>query len=145
MEENAEFARLSQSRVFENLSFRGNVIAWLKGCLLYVANGYKWDKTIEDFVRWSLQYDLWCKMQFFGDAIENADNVDNKPKRGPKNLLELLPEVFTLQDAVNVRRQCGMSAKGARKMVNMWTYRGYIQPQAGNGNGFSYKKLNSNH
>ena len=145
MEENAEFARLSQSRVFENLSFRGNVIAWLKGCLLYVANDYKWDKTIEDFVRWSLQYDLWCKMQFFGDAIENADNVDNKPKRGPKNLLEMLPEVFTLQDAVNVRRQCGMSAKGARKMVNMWTYRGYIQPQAGNGNGFSYKKLNSNH
>ena len=145
MEENAEFARLSQSRVFENLSFRGNVIAWLKGCLLYVANGYKWDKTIEDFVRWSLQYDMWCKMQFFGDAIENADNVDSKPKRGPKNLLEMLPEVFTLQDAVNVRRQCGMSAKGARKMVNMWTYRGYIQPQAGNGNGFSYKKLNSNH
>ena len=145
MEENAEFARLSQSRVFENLSFRGNVIAWLKGCLLYVANDYKWDKTIEDFVRWSLQYDMWCKMRFFGEAIENADNVDNKPKRGPKNLLEMLPEVFTLQDAVNVRRQCGMSAKGARKMVNMWTYRGYIQPQAGNGNGFSYKKLNSNH
>ena len=137
MEENAEFARLSQSRVFENLSFRGNVIAWLKGCLLYVANGYKWDKTIEDFVRWSLQYDLWCKMQFFGDAIENADNVDNKPKRGPKNLLEMLPEVFTLQDAVNVRRQCGMSAKGVHNMIYVWKNRGYILHLTD----YSYKKV----
>ena len=137
MEENAEFARLSQSRVFENLSFRGNVIAWLKGCLLYVANDYKWDKTIEDFVRWSLQYDLWCKMQFFGDAIENADNVDNKPKRGPKNLLEMLPEEFTLQDAINVRRSQGMSASGCKPMVRMWKVRHYIEQITDN----SFKKL----
>ena len=137
MEENAEFARLSQSRVFENLSFRGNVIAWLKGCLLYVANGYKWDKTIEDFVRWSLQYDMWCKMQFFGDAIENADNVDNKPKRGPKNLLEMLPDEFTLQDAVNVRRQQGLTTKDSNHMISVWKNRGYIS-QISN---LSYKKL----
>ncbi len=137
MEENAEFARLSQSRVFENLSFRGNVIAWLKGCLLYVANGYKWDKTIEDFVRWSLQYDLWCKMQFFGDAIENADNVDNKPKRGPKNLLEMLPEEFTLQEAANVRRQQGMDAKSAIKMIRNWKSRGYVYQISD----ISFKKL----
>ena len=136
MEENAEFARLSQSRVFENLSFRGNVIAWLKGCLLYVANGYKWDKTIEDFVRWSLQYDLWCKMQFFGEAIENADNVDNKPKRGPKNLLELLPEEFTLQEAVSVRRNQGMDAKGTTNMIRVWKHRGYILQITD----YSYKK-----
>ena len=137
MEENAEFARLSQSRVFENLSFRGNVIAWLKGCLLYVANGYKWDKTIEDFVRWSLQYDMWCKMQFFGDAIENADNVDNKPKRGPRNLLEMLPEEFTLQEAANVRRQQGMDAKSTIKMIRNWKSRGYVYQISD----ISFKKL----
>ena len=137
MEENAEFARLSQSRVFENLSFRGNVIAWLKGCLLYVANGYKWDKTIEDFVRWSLQYDMWCKMRFFGEAIENADNVDNKPKRGPRNLLEMLPEEFTLQEAANVRRQQGMDAKSAIKMIRNWKSRGYVYQISD----ISFKKL----
>ena len=136
-EENAEFARLSQSRVFENLSFRGNVIAWLKGCLLYVANDYKWDKTIEDFVRWSLQYDMWCKMQFFAEAIENADNVDLKPKRGPKNLLELLPEEFTVQDAIKIRRDQGLDAKGVHNMIYVWKNRGYILHLTDN----SYKKV----
>jgi len=137
MEENAEFARLSQSRVFENLSFRGNVIAWLKGCLLYVANGYKWDKTIEDFVRWSLQYDMWCKMRFFGDAIESAEYVEQKTKPGPRNLLELLPDEFTLQDAVNVRRQQGLPTKDSNHMISVWKNRGYIS-QISN---LSYKKL----
>ncbi len=136
MEENAEFARLSQSRVFENLSFRGNVIAWLKGCLLYVANGYKWDKTIEDFVRWSLQYDLWCKMQFFGEAIENADSIDNKPHKGPRNLLDMLPDEFTKQDAINLRRQQGMDVKGTTRMLSVWKNRGYIFQFSV----FSYKK-----
>ena len=136
-EENAEFARLSQSRVFENLSFRGNVIAWLKGCLLYVANDYKWDKTIEDFVRWSLQYDMWCKMQFFAEAIESADGVEQKTKRGPRNLLELLPDEFTLQDAVNVRRQQGLPTKDSNHMISVWKNRGYISQIAN----LSYKKV----
>ena len=136
-EENAEFARLSQSRVFENLSFRGNVIAWLKGCLLYVANDYKWDKTIEDFVRWSLQYDMWCKMQFFAEAIESADGVEQKTKPGPRNLLELLPDEFTLQDAVNVRRQQGLPTKDSNHMISVWKNRGYIS-QISN---LSYKKV----
>ena len=136
-EENAEFARLSQSRVFENLSFRGNVIAWLKGCLLYVANDYKWDKTIEDFVRWSLQYDMWCKMQFFAEAIESADSVDLKPKRGPKNLLELLPEEFTVQDAIKIRRDQGLDAKGVHNMIYVWKNRGYILHLTD----YSYKKV----
>ena len=136
-EENAEFARLSQSRVFENLSFRGNVIAWLKGCLLYVANDYKWDKTIEDFVRWSLQYDMWCKMQFFAEAIESADGVEQKTKRGPRNLLEILPEEFTIQDALNVRRQQGMDAKGCKHMITMWKARGYVSQITDH----SFKKL----
>ncbi len=127
VEENAEFARLSQSRVYENLSFRANVIAWLKGCLLYVANDCKWDKSIEDFVRWSLQYDMWCKMQFFGEDIANADRIENKSnKKGPQNMLELLPETFTLQDAVNIRRQQGMDAKGVNNMLRVWKHRGYV-------------------
>jgi len=135
-EENAEFARLSQSRVFENLSFRGNVIAWLKGCLLYVANDYKWDKTIEDFVRWSLQYDMWCKMRFFGDAIENADSVESKPRKGPQNLLELLPEEFTIQEAVKIRRGHGLDAARTKAMISVWKSRGYIFQISD----FSYKK-----
>ena len=138
VEENAEFARLSQSRVYENLSFRANVIAWLKGCLLYVANDCKWDKSIEDFVRWSLQYDMWCKMQFFGEDIANADNIDNnKPKRGPRNLLELLPDEFTLQDAINIRRQQGMDSKGCHAMIRQWICRGYCDSVTDN----SYQKL----
>ena len=127
VEENAEFARLSQSRVYENLSFRANVIAWLKGCLLFVANDCKWDKSIEDFVRWSLQYDMWCKMQFFGEDIANADRIENKSnKKGPQNMLELLPETFTLQDAINIRRQQGMDAKGVNNMLRVWKHRGYV-------------------
>ena len=140
VEENAEFARLSQSRVYENLSFRANVIAWLKGCLLYVANDCKWTREIEDFVRWSLQYDMWCKMQFFAEAIEQADYIDDsKPRRGPRNLLELLPDEFTLQDAINIRRQQGMDGKGARKMINQWAHRGYIL--CGDGDGYSKVKF----
>ena len=137
VEENAEFARLSQSRVYENLSFRANVIAWLKGCLLYVANGCKWTREIEDFVRWSLQYDMWCKMQFFASDIENADKVQELPRKGPRNLLELLPDEFTIQDAINVRRQQGMNAKGYAPMIRMWKNRHYIEQRTEN----SYKKI----
>ena len=140
VEENAEFARLSQSRVYENLSFRANVIAWLKGCLLYVANDYKWTREIEEFVRWSLQYDMWCKMQFFGEAIENADAVEDKPKRGPRNLLELLPDEFTLQDAINVRRQQGMDAKGIQNMMRVWKCRGYVLQITD----YNYQKVKNN-
>ena len=126
-DENAEFARLSQSRVYENLSFRANVIAWLKACVLYVANGYRWDKTLEDFVRWSLKYDMWCKMQFFGDAIEEAgqESKDNRT-RGPQNLLELLPDSFTTADAMRVRQSVDMDVKGTRNMLYQWAHRGYV-------------------
>ena len=126
-EENAEFARLSQSRVYENLSFRANVIAWLKACVLYVASGYRWDKSIEDFVRWSLRYDLWCKMEFFGAAIEEAQHaVPQKPTPGRRNLLELLPNEFTVDDAVRVRRAEGMDAEGTRGMLRQWVHRRYV-------------------
>lgn len=128
-DECADFARLSQSRVYENLSFRANVIAYLKACVLYVANGCKWDKTIEEFVRWSLEYDLWCKMEFFGADIEEAMNNmirESKKRPGRMNLLELLPDVFTLEDAIRVRRSQGMDAEGARNMLWQWTYRHYI-------------------
>ena len=128
-EECADFARLSQSRVYENLSFRANVIAYLKACVLYVANGYKWDKSIEDFVRWSLQYDLWCKMEFFGADIEEATNNmirEGQKRPGRMNLLELLPDEFTLEDAICTRRSQGMDAKGTRNMLRQWVYRRYI-------------------
>ena len=127
-EECADFARLSQSRVYENLSFRANVIAYLKACVLYVANGYQWDQTFEDFVRWSLKYDLACKMDFFGADIESAmSEVPNEGKRhGRINLLTLLPDEFTLDDAVRMRQSQGMDAEGTRNMLWQWTYRHYI-------------------
>ena len=139
-DENAEFARLSQSRVYENLSFRANVIAYLKACVLYVANGEKWDKSIEDFVRWSFQYDMWCKMEFFGDAIWNAMNesmAGSVRKTGPRNLLELLPDEFTVQDAVRIRQAEGMDAGGAKAMLRQWAHRRYVTVVTDD----SYKKL----
>ena len=125
-EECADFARLSQSRVYENLSFRANVIAWLKACVLFVANGCRWDKTFEDFIRWSLQYDLACKMEFFGAAIEEAQAANPNKQKGPRNLLELLPDNFSYREAVEVRLQAGMDEKGTQNMLNQWGYRNYI-------------------
>lgn len=128
-EENAEEARLTQSRVFENLSFRANVIAYLKACVLYVAQGYRWDKTIEDFVRWSMEYDLWCKMEFFGADIEDAmrDTRESESgRRGRRNLLEMLPDTFTFADAVRLRQSQGMDAEGAAGMLRQWKCRRYV-------------------
>ena len=125
-EECADFARLSQSRVYENLSFRANVIAWLKACVLFVANGCQWDKTFEDFIRWSLQYDLACKMEFFGAAIEEAQAANPNKQKGPRNLLELLPDNFSYREAVEIRLQAGMDEKGTQNMLNQWGYRNYI-------------------
>ena len=128
MEENADFARLSQSRIYENLSFRANVIAYLKACVLYVANGYEWEPEMDDFIRWSEQYDLWCKMQFFGEAIAKADEVGEKSSmRGPQNLLQLLPDEFTLQQAQQLRLAHGFSIEGTMNMLYTWTHRKYIQ------------------
>lgn len=133
VEENAEFARLSQNYVFENLSFRANVIAYLKACVLYVANGMKWEKSIEDFVRWSERYDLWCKLKLFGQMIYDADNEQDKACKtapsGPKNLLQLLPDEFTVEDYVKVRRQQGYDDENRRRIqiaLNQWVHRGYV-------------------
>ena len=129
-EECAHWARLTQSRVYENLSFRALVIAWLKGCVLYVASGYRWDPTFDDFVRWSLQYDLWCKMEFFGAAIEEAnrrsEQTASASRVGRHNLLNLLPEMFTLQDAISMRVSEGLSADGTQAMLRQWKFRGYV-------------------
>lgn len=128
-EECAEFARLSQNETYWNLSHRAIVIAWLKACVLYVANGNQWEKNIEDFVRWSLQYDLWCKMQFFGDDIEAANSGNERMgTRGPRNLLELLPDEFTKEDALNVRIKQGMGSdkKRCAQMIRQWVYRKYV-------------------
>ena len=126
-EECAEFARLSQDETYWNLSHRAIVIAWLKACVLYVANGNQWEKNIEDFVRWSLQYDLWCKMQFFGDDIEAANSGNERiGTRGPRNLLELLPDEFTLDDAKRIRRKNGKSEGKTIKMIRNWINRNYV-------------------
>ena len=128
-EENAEFARLSQSRVYENLSFRANVIAYLKAMVLYVAQGEVWDKTTEEFVRWSLKYDLWCKMRFFGEAIEEQEATAGTTKhKGPQNLLDLLPEVFTREEAQAMRTRVGIRNGSLSQMLNNWKGRGYIEP-----------------
>ena len=131
-QECAEFAQLSQSDTYWNLSFRACVIAWLKACVLFVANGQKWEKSIEDFIRWSLNYDLWCKMAFFGEDIERAENGDDARigKRGPRNLLELLPDKFTLEDAKRVRRQQGMDTEKTGNMVSTWKKRNYVVQMA---------------
>ena len=126
-EECADFARLSQSRVYENLSFRANVIAYLKACVLYVANGCQWDKTFEDFIRWSLQYDLACKMEFFGADIDEAQTVSLRSHKGPRNLLELLPDEFTFREVVQTRLREGKNEEGTYKMLRQWIHRGYIQ------------------
>ena len=126
-EECAEFARLSQDETYWNLSHRAIVIAWLKACVLYVANGNQWEKTIEDFIRWSLQYDLWCKMHFFGADIEAVNRgCERIGTRGPRNLLELLPDEFTLDDAKKARQKQGLDPKNASKMVRNWKSRGYV-------------------
>ena len=128
-EENAEFARLSQSRVYENLSFRANVIAYLKAMVLYVAQGGVWDKTIEEFVRWSLRYDLWCKMRFFGEAIEAQDEAGSYVKRpGPQNLLDLLPMVFTREEANLMRQRQNIRRGTVKMMLDNWKKRKYIEP-----------------
>ena len=128
MEECADFSRLSQSRVYENLSYRANVIAYLKAMVLYVAQGEKWDKTIEHFVRWSLKYDLWCKMHFFGDSILAQENESNhRERRGPQNLLDLLPTEFTRQEAHQLRLQMGIQSGSLTGMLAAWKHRGYIE------------------
>ena len=127
-DENAEFSRLSQDRVYENLSFRANVIGYLKACVLYVANGYQWEPEIEDFIRWSERYDLYCKMRFFGDAIKKAElECDQESKRGPASILGFLPEEFNYQQVEALRVEHKMSAKGTMKMLNNWLFRGYIK------------------
>ncbi|MBQ8274694.1 MAG: VirE protein [Bacteroidaceae bacterium] len=128
IEECADFSRLSQSRVYENLSFRANVIAYLKAMVLFVASGGKWDKTVENFIRWSLQYDLWCKMRFFGQDIELAESAMNISKRnGPRNLLDFLPDIFTREEAHLLRQKKGLERGSLSAMLGMWRKRGYIE------------------
>ena len=151
VEENAEFARLSQNYVFENLSFRANVIAYLKACVLYVANGMKWEKSIEDFIRWSERYDLWCKLKLFGQRIYDADGEKDKVSRtapnGPKNLLTLLPDSFTEDDYVKVRRSQGFDnddRKRIKDALKQWVHRGYVaRMESGDGDSDSpiFRKL----
>ena len=153
--ENAEFARTSQNRIFENFSFRANVIAYLKACVLYVANGYRWEPEMDDFIRWSERYDLYCKMRFFGDMIARENSAGEKSsKRGPENLLQLLPDIFTMSQLDAIRMEHGLDAKGTRNVIKQWIYRGYIErisPSGEDGksgygySSYSFKKLKYRH
>ena len=126
--ENAEFARTSQNRIYENFSFRANVIAYLKACVLYVANGFRWEPEIDEFIRWSERYDLWCKMRFFGDMIAKETNkAERSSKRGPENLLQLLPDVFTMAQLEALRLEHGLEAKGTKGIIRQWIHRQYIE------------------
>ena len=151
-DENADFARMSQDRVYENLSFRANVIAYLKACVLYVANGYQWEPEIDEFIRWSEQYDLYCKMRYFGESIARMEDEGEKSsKRGPSNLLQLLPDTFSFQQVETMRLQYGKSKKGTTQMLRNWIFRKYIrkvEPQEKKGDAdfsnfsnFSFEKL----
>ena len=151
--ENAEFARTSQNRIYENFSFRANVIAYLKACVLYVANGFKWEPEIEDFIRWSERYDLWCKMRFFGDMIaKEMNSAERGSKRGPENLLQLLPDVFTLSQLEALRLEHGLEQKGTKGIIRQWVHRQYIErikPQGEDGRDSyscdSFRKLKYRH
>ena len=151
--ENAEFSRTSQNRIFENFSFRANVIAYLKACVLYVANGYRWEPEIEDFIRWSERYDLYCKMRFFGDMIAKETSAAEKSsKRGPENILQLLPDVFTEPQLEAIRLEHGLKAQGCKNVIKQWIYRKYIvrmeSEDGKNGYGYrsySFKKLKYRH
>ena len=136
-DENAEFSRLSQNRIYENFTFRGNVIGYLKACVLYVANGFRWEPEIEEFIRWSEQYDLYCKMRFFEDGIKTASmSAEKSTSHGPSNLLLQLPDEFMYQQAVEVRQKNGLSADGTKNMLYAWVHRGYIERRkAGNKGG----------
>ena len=138
-DENAELSRLSQNRIYENFTFRGNVIGYLKACVLYVANGFRWEPEIEEFIRWSEQYDLYCKMRFFEDGIKTAStSAEKSTSHGPSNLLQQLPDEFMYQQAVEVRQKNGLSADGTKNMLYAWAHRGYIERRkAGNQGGAS--------
>ena len=138
-EENADFSQVTQNRIYENFTFRANVIAYLKACVLYVANGCRWEPEIEDFIRWSERYDLWCKMRFFEEDIQKANNVgEHSNKRGPSNLLQSLPDTFTEQQVVEARAALGLSEEGTAHLLSTWVYRKYVKRGSENYHNNSY-------
>ena len=138
-EENADFSQVTQNRIYENFTFRANVIAYLKACVLYVANGCRWEPEIEDFIRWSERYDLWCKMRFFEEDIQKANNVgEHSNKRGPSNLLQSLPDTFTEQQVVEARAALGLSEEGTAHLLSTWVYRKYVKRGSENCHSNSY-------
>ena len=143
-EENADFSQVTQNRIYENFTFRANVIAYLKACVLYVANGCRWEPEIEDFIRWSERYDLWCKMRFFEEDIQKANNVgEHSNKRGPSNLLQSLPDTFTEQQVVEARAALGLSEEGTAHLLSTWVYRKYVKRGSENYHSNSYHSFTS--
>ena len=127
-QENKDAARLYESEAYRVFSYRANVIAWLKGMVLYVAHGYKWSKEIADFVRWTEQYNLWCKMLYFGQQLEKElrEEVEIQRQSGPQNLLELLADEFTREEYRQMRQQQGKTGDG-ESTLRVWQSRGHIE------------------
>ena len=125
--ENRDAARLYESEAYRVFSYRANVIAWLKGMVLYVAHGYKWSKEIADFVRWTEQYNLWCKMLYFGQQLEKElrEEMEIQRQSGPQNLLELLPDEFNKEQYRLMRQQQGRDGDG-EATLRQWVSRGHI-------------------
>ena len=126
LKESAEVVMLTDDEVYEMLSHRANVIAYLKAMTLYIAHGYKWSKTIEEFVRWSKEYDLWCKMHFYGKRMqEEVEKEIIRTTPGRANMLEMLPERFTRQQLEEVRVRLGKE-RDATEQLSKWRQRGYV-------------------
>jgi hypothetical protein len=126
-QENMDTAKLYDSEAYRIFSYRANVIAWLKGMVLYVAHGYKWSKEIANFVKWSQAYNLWCKMLYFGQQLESElrEEIEIQRQSGPQNLLALLQEEFTKEEYRQMRQQQGKTGNGD-STLRCWLSRGYI-------------------
>lgn len=130
MEENYDLAELSDDDIFETLSYRANRIAYDKAMLLFIAQGYQWTKEIGDFCRWSEQYDLWCKLHFFGQTMREQVQLETLPAvTGPQNMLDLLPDRFSRQDLQAVHRAQGRNGD-VMQVIYTWTNRGHIELDA---------------
>jgi len=123
-----ELALQTEDVIYQEFAYRAVTIAYMKAMVLYIAQDMTWDKTIDEFCEWSLDYDLWCKNYFFGDAIQSArDSSNNKVRLGKGNLLLSLPDLFSADDAKEVRKNAGKDVGKTAHMLAVWTFRGYIE------------------
>lgn len=126
LEENSTYAALSGDEAWRELSYRATVAAFKRAMVLYIIEGNRWSKEIEEFVRWSFHYDMWCKMWLFGKDMRHQMELENsQPMGGVGNLLNSLPTSFTEEDLRIVRTAQGMAPEPTEQLRN-WKRRGYV-------------------